>query len=67
VARKLTTVGEALTIAGRAIRVFEFGGVTKFIPSGIINWRPGKLKKKLMIKSHERSIKSFTATQGFHG
>jgi hypothetical protein len=43
------------------VRPFEFGGVPSFIRSGIINWRPGRFFKILMIKSHERSVKSFTA------
>ncbi len=42
------------------VRSFEFGGVTRLIRSGIINWRPGNFLFILMIKSHERSIKPFT-------
>jgi hypothetical protein len=42
------------------VRPFDFGGMTRLIRSGIMNWRPGKLYI-LMIKSHERSIKQITA------
>jgi hypothetical protein len=36
--------------------------VRSLIQSAVINWRPGKfLKKILMIQSHERNIKPFRA------
>ncbi len=43
------------------VLLFEFGGVTRLIRSGIINWRPGKFFSFLMIKSHKRNINPFTA------
>ncbi len=45
------------------VRPFEFGGLTRLIRSIITNWRPSKFFYILMIQSHERSIKSFTAAQ----
>jgi hypothetical protein len=43
------------------VQPFEFGGLTRLIRSGIINWRPGKFFFILMLQSHEMSIKPFTA------
>jgi hypothetical protein len=41
---------------------FELGGVTRLIQSAVKNWRAGKFFKNfLMIPSHERSIKPFSA------
>jgi hypothetical protein len=40
------------------VRPFEFGGVTRFIRSGIINWRPGKFFFDLMLQSHEGCIQT---------
>jgi hypothetical protein len=43
------------------VRAFEFVGRTRLIRPAIINWRPGKFFLMLMIQSHEKSIKPFTA------
>jgi hypothetical protein len=49
------------------VRPFELGGETRLIRSTVINWRPGKFVKFLMIQSHERNIKSFSAAEEFLG
>ncbi len=42
------------------VRQFELWGETGLIRSPVINWRPNKfLKIILMIQSHERNIKPF--------
>jgi hypothetical protein len=44
------------------VQPFELKGVTRLIRSAVKNWRSGNfLKSFLMIQSHERSIKPFTA------
>jgi hypothetical protein len=44
------------------VQPFELKGVSRFIQTGVKNWRSGNfLKSFLMIQSHERSIKPFTA------
>jgi hypothetical protein len=41
---------------------FELGGETRLIRPAVINCRPGRFFKNcLMIQSHERSIKPFSA------
>ena len=44
------------------VQPFELVGVARLIRSAVKNWRSGKFKKKnLMIQSHERNIKQFSA------
>jgi hypothetical protein len=44
------------------VQPFEPKGVTRLIRSAVKNWRSGNfLNSFLMIQSHERSIKPFTA------
>ncbi len=44
------------------VQPFELKGVTRLIRSAVKNWRSGNfLKSFLMIQSHERNIKPFTA------
>ncbi len=44
------------------VQPFELGGETTFIRSAVKYWKAGLfLKKILMIPSHERSIKPFSA------
>jgi hypothetical protein len=48
------------------VQPFELKGLTRLIQSAVKNWRSGNfLKSFLMIQSHERSIKLFTAASGF--
>jgi hypothetical protein len=44
------------------VQPFELGGETTLIRSAVKNWKAGMFVKKfLMIPSHERSIKPFSA------
>jgi hypothetical protein len=44
------------------VQPFELLGETRLIRSAVKYWKPGKfLKQNLMIQSHERSIKPFSA------
>jgi hypothetical protein len=44
------------------VQPFKLKGLTRLIRSAVKNWRSGNfLKSFLMIQSHERSIKPFTA------
>ena len=44
------------------VQPFKLKGVTRLIRSAVKKWRSGNfLKSFLMIQSHERSIKPFTA------
>ncbi len=40
---------------------FELGGETRLIRSDVKYKVPGKLKKNLMVQSHERSLKQISA------
>jgi hypothetical protein len=43
------------------VQPLELGGETRLIRSAAKYWKPGKLKKVVMIQSHERSRKPFSA------
>jgi hypothetical protein len=44
------------------VQPFELGGKTRLIQSAVINWRPDKfLKQILMIQFHERSLKVYSS------
>jgi hypothetical protein len=43
------------------VQPFELGGEPMLILFAVINWRPGKFLKQILMKqSHERSLKSFS-------
>jgi hypothetical protein len=51
-----------VTVLKGVVQPFELVGVARLIRSAVKNWRSSKFFKKiLMIQSHERSVKPFSA------
>jgi hypothetical protein len=51
-----------LAVLKGIVQPFERGGETRLIRSAVKYWKAGKfLKRNLMIQSHERRIKPFSA------
>ncbi len=60
--RKIDVTGEIENVLKGIVQPFELGGETRLIRSAVKYWKAGMfLKKILMIPSHERSIKPFSA------